>query len=188
MLILVDNYDSFTFNLYQYFGELGHPPHVVRNDENTVQEIIDLNPSRLVISPGPCTPTQAGISIDLITAATNHSIPLLGVCLGHQAIAQALGGTIIKTLPDHGKVSPITHDGTGIFQNIPSPLDVTRYHSLMIQSHTCPKDLTITAQTNDGIIMGVSHKTKPIHGIQFHPESIASQHGMAILKNFCDLS
>jgi len=186
MIVLIDNYDSFTYNIVQYLGDLNVQTEVFRNDKITVDEVLKLNPKGLMISPGPSDPDHAGICLDLVMAANNHDIPLFGICLGHQTIGQAFGGSIIKALPKHGKVSKITHSGKSVFKNIPSPLDVTRYHSLIIEKSTMPKDLLITAETDDGIIMGVTHKTKPIHGVQFHPESIATEHGHAMLKNFTD--
>ena len=184
---MIDNYDSFTFNLVQYFGELGEEVKVVRNDEITLDAIAALNPARLVISPGPCSPNEAGISVPSIERFAGK-IPILGVCLGHQSIGQAFGGRIVhaKTLM-HGKTSQVTHTGTGVFAELPSPYRVTRYHSLVIERETCPKCLDITAWTDDGEIMGVKHKTLPIEGVQFHPESIMTEHGHALLKNFLKL-
>lgn len=184
MIVLIDNYDSFTYNLVQYLGDLGRAPDVYRNDKISVADVLKLKPSAIVISPGPSDPDHAGICLELIAAAANENIPLLGVCLGHQAIGQAFGGKIVRTTPMHGKISSIKHVNKGVFKNVPSPLAVTRYHSLVIERDTCPVDLEITAQTEDGIIMGVVHKHKPIHGVQFHPESIATDHGHAMLKNF----
>jgi anthranilate synthase component 2 len=184
MLLMIDNYDSFTYNLVQYLGELGEEVRVVRNDEVTVDEIARLAPARIVISPGPCTPNEAGVSLPAIGRFAGK-IPILGVCLGHQAIGQAFGGRIVhaKTLM-HGKVSPIHHAGKGVFRGLPSPYDATRYHSLAIERETCPAELEITAWTDDGEIMGVRHRTLAVEGVQFHPESILTEHGHALLRNF----
>ncbi|MDH4395346.1 MAG: aminodeoxychorismate/anthranilate synthase component II [Limnobacter sp.] len=184
MLLMIDNYDSFTFNLVQYFGELGQQVHVVRNDAITVEEALALNPSAICISPGPCDPAQAGISIALIKAAAGK-IPLLGVCLGHQAIGEAFGGKIVraKTIM-HGKTSPVHHKNLGVFEGLPNPLTAIRYHSLAIERSSIPDCLEITAETADGEIMGVRHKTLDIEGVQFHPESILSDRGHDLLKNF----
>jgi anthranilate synthase component II len=181
---MIDNYDSFTYNLVQYFGELGETVKVVRNDEMTVAEIERLSPARIVLSPGPCTPNEAGISLALIDKFKGR-VPLLGVCLGHQAIGQAFGGRVVhaKTLM-HGKVSRIHHSGQGVFRDLPSPYEATRYHSLAIERATCPAELEVTAWTDDGEIMGVRHKSLPVEGVQFHPESILTQHGHALLRNF----
>ena len=187
MIVLIDNYDSFTYNLVQYLGDLSVPCEVFRNDQISVSEVLKLNPKGLMISPGPSDPDHAGICLQLVEAAAEKEIPLFGVCLGHQTIGQALGGNIVKTDPKHGKVSPITHENKSVFKGLPSPFDVTRYHSLIIERDTCPEELEITAETQDRIIMGVAHKTKPIHGVQFHPESIATDHGHAMLKNFTEL-
>ena len=184
MLLMIDNYDSFTYNLVQYLGELGEDVRVVRNDEVTVEEIGALAPERIVISPGPCTPNEAGVSLPVI-ARFAGKIPILGVCLGHQAIGQAFGGKIVhaKTLM-HGKVSPIHHAGTGVFRGLPSPFNATRYHSLAIERASCPAELEITAWTDDGEIMGVRHRSMAVEGVQFHPESILTEHGHALLRNF----
>jgi anthranilate synthase component II len=184
VLLMIDNYDSFTYNLVQYFGELGEDVKVVRNDELTADEIEALAPERLVLSPGPCTPNEAGVSLELIPRFAGR-IPILGVCLGHQAIGQAFGGKIVhaKTLM-HGKVSRIHHAGGGAFRDLPTPFDATRYHSLAIERDSCPDVLEVTAWTEDGEIMGVRHRTLPIEGVQFHPESILTQHGHALLSNF----
>ncbi len=187
MIVLIDNYDSFTYNLVQYFGDLGLEIAVHRNDKISVEQIVDMKPQGVVISPGPSDPDHAGICLEMVTVAANENIPLLGVCLGHQCIGQAMGGKIIKTSPMHGKTSEIVHIGRSVFKGLPSPLEVTRYHSLIIERDTCPSELEITAQTSDGIIMGVKHETKPIHGVQFHPESIATSNGLAMLKNFTEL-
>jgi len=187
-VLMIDNYDSFTYNLVQYFGELGADVETIRNDAITPQEIFArsaaLKPDRIVISPGPCSPNEAGISVALIKAAMGK-IPLLGVCLGHQAIGAALGGKIIraKTLM-HGKTSEVEHTGQGVFKGLANPMTVTRYHSLAIERDTLPAELMITAWTQDGEIMGIQHKTYALHGVQFHPESILSEHGHAMLKNF----
>jgi anthranilate synthase component 2 len=184
MLLMIDNYDSFTYNLVQYFGELGEKVKVVRNDELTVDEVEALKPARVVLSPGPCTPNEAGISLGVIERFKGR-IPILGVCLGHQAIGQAFGGKVVhaKTLM-HGKVSRIHHEGRGVFAGLPTPYDATRYHSLAIERETCPAELEVTAWTDDGEIMGVRHRSLPVEGVQFHPESILTQHGHALLRNF----
>jgi anthranilate synthase component II len=184
MLLMIDNYDSFTYNLVQYFGELGETVKVVRNDEMTVEEIERLSPARIVLSPGPCTPNEAGISLELIDKFKGR-VPLLGVCLGHQAIGQVFGGRVVhaKTLM-HGKVSRIHHSGQGVFRDLPSPYEATRYHSLAIERASCPAQLEVTAWTEDGEIMGVRHRSLPVQGVQFHPESILTQHGHALLRNF----
>ena len=184
MLLMIDNYDSFTYNLVQYLGELGENVKVVRNDELSVDEIERLRAERIVLSPGPCTPDQAGVSLEVIRRLAGKT-PILGVCLGHQAIGQAFGGKVVhaKTLM-HGKVSKIHHGGKGVFAGLPSPYDATRYHSLAIERASCPKDLEVTAWTDDGEIMGVRHRSLPIEGVQFHPESILTEHGHALLKNF----
>lgn len=184
MLLMIDNYDSFTYNLVQYFGELDQEVKVYRNDEINLDQIAILRPQYIVISPGPCTPKEAGISVPLIQRFAGE-IPILGVCLGHQSIGQAFGGKIIhaKQLM-HGKTSPILHNQTGVFQNLPSPFIATRYHSLVIERETLPEVLEITAWTKDGEIMGVRHKIYPIEGVQFHPESILTEHGHSILRNF----
>jgi anthranilate synthase component II len=189
-VLMIDNYDSFTYNLVQYLGELGAQVETVRNDEITAQEILArpaaTRPDRIMISPGPCSPTEAGISVELIQQAAGK-IPLLGVCLGHQAIGAAFGGEIVraKTLM-HGKTSQIEHTGQSVFRDLPSPMTVTRYHSLAVRRETLPADLIVTSWTQDGEIMGMQHKTLPVHGVQFHPESILSQHGHAMLKNFLE--
>ena len=185
-LLMLDNYDSFTYNLVQYFGELGCEVEVVRNDEVTVNEVIARAPDRVVISPGPCTPNEAGISVPLIRALAGK-IPLLGVCLGHQSIGQAFGGHIVhaKQLM-HGKTSPIQHHNMGVFRGLPNPFTATRYHSLVIEKETLPECLEITAWTADGEIMGVRHKTLAVEGVQFHPESILTEHGHDLLRNFLE--
>ena len=187
MIILIDNYDSFTYNLVQYFGDLGTETVVYRNDKITVDEVVALNPKAIVISPGPSDPDNAGICLDLIKRAADENIPLFGVCLGHQSIGQAFGGDIIRIAPMHGKTSDMHHEGDSVFKDLPSPFEATRYHSLTIDPSTLPDCLEVTAKTEDGVIMGVKHKEKPIHGVQFHPESIATQHGHNMLKNFLKL-
>ncbi len=185
MFLLIDNYDSFVYNLYHYLGELGARVEVVRNDAITVEAALARQPQGIVISPGPCDPDRAGICLDLIGKAAGR-VPMLGVCLGHQAIGQAFGGHVGRgPVPMHGKVSAIRHRGTGVFAELPSPLEATRYHSLIVDRDGFPEEtLEITAETDDGIIMGLEHRELPIHGVQFHPESIASEHGHAILRNF----
>jgi anthranilate synthase component 2 len=184
VLLMIDNYDSFTYNLVQYLGELGQDVKVVRNDELSVDEIEALGPERVVLSPGPCTPNEAGVSLALIKRLAGR-VPILGVCLGHQAIGQAFGGKVVhaKTLM-HGKVSQIHHTGKGVFAGLPSPYQATRYHSLAIERASCPADLELTAWTEDGEIMGVRHRTLAVEGVQFHPESILTEHGHALLRNF----
>ncbi|HEX8874796.1 MAG TPA: aminodeoxychorismate/anthranilate synthase component II [Nitrosospira sp.] len=184
MLLMIDNYDSFTYNLVQYFSELGEEVTVFRNDEIEVDEIKRIKPARIVISPGPCTPSQAGISIPLIERC-HGTIPILGVCLGHQSIGQAFGGRIVHAgQVMHGKTSPIFHDNTGLFRGLPNPFHATRYHSLVIERGSLPDCLEITAWTEEGEIMGVRHKTLAIEGVQFHPESILTEHGHKLLANF----
>ncbi len=185
---LIDNYDSFTFNLVHYLGALGADVSVWRNDEISVAEVLAAKPDAIVLSPGPCTPNEAGICLDLVRAAC-ASTPLLGVCLGHQAIGQAFGGEIVRaSAPMHGKLSRITHNSSGIFRGINGPFQATRYHSLLIERSTAPAEFEISAQTDDGAIMGVAHRTLPVHGVQFHPESILSEHGHLMLKNFLELA
>jgi len=184
MLLLIDNYDSFTYNLFHYLGELGEDVKVVRNDQIGVDEALGLKPQSIVISPGPCDPDRAGICLDLIKASAGK-VPLLGVCLGHQAIGQAFGGDVVRApVPVHGKMSRIHHNGTSVFMGLEDGFEVTRYHSLIVDRKTFPAELEITAETDDGLIMGLKHRTHPVHGVQFHPESIASQNGHAMLKNF----
>ncbi len=186
MLLMIDNYDSFTYNLVQYFAELGADVVVYRNDEIGVEQIAEINPDHLVISPGPCTPTEAGISVAAIQRFAGK-IPILGVCLGHQSIGQAFGGKIIHARQlMHGKTSLIHHHGNSVFTGLPTPFTATRYHSLVIERATLPDCLEITAWTDDGEIMGVRHKTLTVHGVQFHPESILTEHGHAMLKNFLE--
>jgi anthranilate synthase component II len=184
MLLMIDNYDSFTYNLVQYFGELGEEVKVVRNDELNVDQIAALRPQRIVLSPGPCTPNEAGVCLGLI-ARLAGKVPILGVCLGHQAIGQAFGGKVVhaRTLM-HGKVSRIHHEGKGVFRDLPSPYDATRYHSLAIERESCPPELEVTAWAEDGEIMGVRHRSLAVEGVQFHPESILTEHGHALLRNF----
>lgn len=184
MLVLIDNYDSFTYNLVHFLGELGARAEVVRNDKATPQEIIARKPSGIVISPGPCDPDQAGICLDLINEV-NGAIPILGVCLGHQCIGQAYGGTIVRSNPVmHGKMSAISHTNSGLFKGLPENFQATRYHSLEIDRGSLPECIEVTAHTSDGVIMGISHRSHPVHGVQFHPESIASQYGHELLRNF----
>ncbi|MBD5802461.1 Anthranilate synthase component 2 [Azoarcus sp. Aa7] len=188
MLLMIDNYDSFTYNLVQYFGELGAQVKVYRNDEITLEQIALMKPEQLVISPGPCTPAEAGISVPAIREFAGK-IPLLGVCLGHQSIGAAFGGKIVhaKRLM-HGKTSPVHHEDVGVFRGLPNPVTCTRYHSLAIERESLPDCLAVTAWTDDGEIMGVRHKTLAVEGVQFHPESILTEHGHAMLKNFLDQS
>ncbi len=184
MLLMIDNYDSFTFNLVQYFGELGEDVRTYRNDEISLEQIEALNPSRICISPGPCTPHEAGVSVPVLKHFAGK-LPILGVCLGHQSIGAAFGGNIIRAQEVmHGKTSPITHTGVGVFKDLPSPYTIIRYHSLAIERTSLPDCLEVTAWTADGEIMGVRHKEFAIEGVQFHPESILSEHGHALLKNF----
>lgn len=187
MIILIDNYDSFTFNLVHYLGELGSEVVVHRNDKIATGDVMAASPDAIVLSPGPCTPNEAGICLELVAAASS-TIPILGVCLGHQAIGQAFGGKVVRA-PElmHGKVSEITHGGDGVFRGINGPFRATRYHSLVVDQTSVPADLAITAEMN-GLVMGLSHRRLPVHGVQFHPESIASEHGHLILKNFLDMA
>ena len=192
MLLMIDNYDSFTFNLVQYFAELGQDVKVVRNDEITVAEIAALKPDHLVLSPGPCSPAEAGVCVPAIKALIGK-LPILGVCLGHQSIGAALGGNIVRArLQMHGKASTLTTDGQGVYQGLPQQFSVVRYHSLVIERETCPSELVVTATSEDGEIMGVRHRelaatSAPLEGVQFHPESILSEHGHAMLRNFLTL-
>nr|WP_294550613.1 aminodeoxychorismate/anthranilate synthase component II [uncultured Rhodopila sp.] len=184
MILLIDNYDSFTFNLYHFLGDVGAQCEVWRNDKLSVPEALAMQPEAIVLSPGPCTPTEAGICLELIAAAAGK-VPLLGVCLGHQAIGQAFGGKVIRApQPMHGKVSAISHTGTDLFAGLPSPFHATRYHSLIVERDGIPDTLVPSAWTGDGLIMAMHHRTLPIFGVQFHPESIASEHGHAVLANF----
>jgi anthranilate synthase component 2 len=188
MILVIDNYDSFTYNLVQYLGELGEEPRVFRNDAVTVDEVVALAPEAIVISPGPCTPAEAGVSTPGIAALAGR-IPILGVCLGHQCIGAALGARVIRGhAPVHGKTSRIHHDGRTIFRGLPSPLVGTRYHSLVIDEAGLPECLEVSARTQDGVIMGVRHRSALVEGVQFHPESVLTEHGHAILKNFLDLA
>ncbi len=188
MLLVIDNYDSFTFNLVQYFGQLGVNMRIFRNDEITPAEAEKLNPDRVLISPGPCTPSDAGVSIDIIKIFAGKK-PVLGVCLGHQAMGQHFGGKVIRAPRQmHGKLSPITHRNTDIFQGLTSPVTATRYHSLLVDRSSFPDCLEITAETSEGEIMGLRHKQFPVFGVQFHPESIATEGGMKILQNFLSLN
>ena len=185
MLLLIDNYDSFTFNLVHYIGELGTECVVRRNDALNVQEAMGLRPDGILLSPGPCDPDRAGICLALTEAAAEADIPLLGVCLGHQTIGQAFGGKVVRANEIvHGKLGAMHHSGKGLFTGLPSPLDATRYHSLIVERATLPDSLEVTAWLEDGTIMGLQHRDKPIHGVQFHPESIRSEHGHALLQNF----
>jgi anthranilate synthase/aminodeoxychorismate synthase-like glutamine amidotransferase len=184
MLLLIDNYDSFTFNLVHFLGDLGARCEVHRNDRLSVEQALDMAPEAIVLSPGPCTPNEAGICLDLIAAAAGR-VPILGVCLGHQAIGQAFGGEVVRApAPMHGKVSRVHHDGSDIFAGIPDGFTATRYHSLVVRRDTMPPELLETARTDDGIVMGLRHRAMPVFGVQFHPESIASEHGHDILRNF----
>jgi anthranilate synthase component 2 len=188
-LLLIDNYDSFTYNLVQFLGDLGADTQVLRNDAATAEEALAMGAAAIILSPGPCAPDQAGICLKLIRLCAQRHVPLLGVCLGHQAIGQEFGGKVIRApQPMHGKVSPVTHDGTSVFTGLPSPFNATRYHSLIVEKSSLPTELRITAETADGLIMGLAHRTLPIHGVQFHPESIASEYGHDILRNFLDLA
>jgi len=185
MLLLLDNYDSFTYNLYQYLSELGADVTVVRNDQVTVADCLAMRPERIVVSPGPCSPAEAGISVDLIKAAAEERIPLLGVCLGHQSIGEAFGGKVVSAGEImHGKTSLVSHDGKGVFAGLPNPFEAIRYHSLAIDPASVPDSLVVTAHSESGVIMGVRHRTLPIEGVQFHPESIMTQSGHDLLRNF----
>jgi len=187
MLLLIDNYDSFTYNLVHYLGELGAATEVYRNDALSVDQALALGPDAIVLSPGPCDPDRAGICVDLVRRAKD-SIPILGVCLGHQAIGQAFGGRIIRApQPMHGKPSQIRHNGKGIFRGLENPFSAIRYHSLVVEASSLPGELEITAETDDGVIMGLSHRELPVHGVQFHPESIDTKFGHDLLRNFLDL-
>jgi anthranilate synthase component II len=187
MILLIDNYDSFTWNLYHFLGDLGAVVEVRRNDSLSADEALALKPDAIVLSPGPCTPNEAGICLDVIAAAAAERLPLLGVCLGHQAIGQAFGAKVVRApTPVHGKVWDVTHGGTDIFAGLPSPFRATRYHSLVVED--LPETLIPTARTADGLVMGLAHRDLPIWGVQFHPESIASEHGHDMLRNFLALS
>lgn len=189
MLLLIDNYDSFTYNLVHYLGELGAEVVVRRNDALDVQEAMAMRPDAIMLSPGPCDPSQAGICLALVHAAAETKMPLMGVCLGHQAIGEAFGGKVIRCHEIvHGKMGQMHHTGQGLFAGLPSPFDATRYHSLIVERDSLPDSLEITAELEDGTIMGLRHKTLPLHGVQFHPESIASEHGHKLLQNFLDMA
>ena len=188
MIVLIDNYDSFTFNLVHSLGELGAEVEVHRNDKVTSAAVIAADPDAIVLSPGPCTPKEAGICLDLIAQAS-ATIPMLGVCLGHQAIGDAFGGKVVRApQPVHGKLSEIRHEGRGVFRGINAPFRATRYHSLVVERDSLPRELTVTADTDGGLVMGLAHTKLPVHGVQFHPESIASDHGHLMLKNFLDIA
>ncbi|GAB4321939.1 MAG: aminodeoxychorismate/anthranilate synthase component II [Candidatus Sumerlaeia bacterium] len=188
MLLIIDNYDSFTYNLVQYLGELGAEATVFRNDRITIDEIRRMAPARIVLSPGPCTPREAGICNDVIRAF-GPSTPILGVCLGHQCMGHVYGGRVVRApAVMHGKTSPIHHDSTGVFAGLPSPFEATRYHSLIVERPTLPDCLIVNAWTDDGIIMGLRHREHPVHGVQFHPESILTKEGKMLLRNFLDLT
>ena len=189
MLLLIDNYDSFTYNLVHYLGELGADVVVRRNDALDTQEAMAMRPDAIMLSPGPCDPAQAGICLSLVHAAAEAKIPLMGVCLGHQAIGEAFGGNVVRCHEIvHGKMGAMQHTGKGLFAGLPSPFDATRYHSLIVERATLPDCLEITAELDDGTIMGLQHKTLPIHGVQFHPESIKSEHGHKLLNNFLEMA
>ncbi len=188
MIVLIDNYDSFTFNLVHYLGGLGADVTVHRNDKVAAEEVIAAEPDAIVLSPGPCTPNEAGICLALIEKAS-AKIPILGVCLGHQAIGQAFGGAVVRApVPVHGKLSEVSHTGAGLFRGINGPFRATRYHSLVVDRASMPAELTVTAETVDCLVMGLAHTSRPVHGVQFHPESIASEHGHLMLKNFLELA
>jgi anthranilate synthase component 2 len=188
MFLLIDNYDSFTYNLFHYLGELRAEVVVRRNDAISPAEALALDPQGIVISPGPCDPDRAGICLDLIAAAAGK-VPILGVCLGHQAIGQAFGGKVVRAeAPMHGKLSEVSHRGEGVFADLPSPFSATRYHSLVVERESLPDVLEVTAETKEGVLMGLQHKELAVHGVQFHPESIASEHGHALLRNFLALA
>jgi anthranilate synthase component 2 len=189
MLLLIDNYDSFTYNLVHYLGELGADVQVHRNDALNVQEAMGLRPEAILLSPGPCDPAQAGICLALTAAAAETGTPLMGVCLGHQTIGESFGGRVVRCHDIvHGKMGAMHHTGKGLFQDLPSPFDATRYHSLTVERNSLPDVLEITAELEDGTIMGLQHKDLPIHGVQFHPESIRSEHGHQMLQNFLDMA
>ncbi len=189
MLLLIDNYDSFTWNLVHYLGELGADVRVLRNDALDVQAAMGMRPQAIVLSPGPCDPDQAGICLPLTLAAAEARVPLLGVCLGHQAIGQAFGGRVVRCHEIvHGKMGTMHHAGQGVFAGLPSPFEATRYHSLVVERESLPASLEVTAWLADGTIMGLRHRDRPVEGVQFHPESIASEHGHALLRNFLDMA
>jgi len=188
MIVLIDNYDSFTFNLFHYLGSLGADVAVYRNDKITTAQVMAMEPEAIVLSPGPCTPNEAGICLDLVVKAS-PTIPLLGVCLGHQAIGQAFGGKVVRApVPLHGKMSIINHSQASVFRGINGPFKATRYHSLVVERASLPRELMLTAETDDHLVMGLMHESLPTHGVQFHPESIASEHGHLMLKNFLDIA
>jgi len=185
---LIDNYDSFTFNLVHYLGELGADVRVWRNDARTAEQVMEETPDAIVLSPGPCTPNEAGVCLDLVRKASD-SIPILGVCLGHQTIGQVFGGDVVRApAPMHGKLSRVSHNSQGLFRGLNGPFQATRYHSLVIKRDTAPEELEITAETDDGLIMAVAHRLRPVYGVQFHPESVASEHGHRLLGNFLELA
>ncbi|MHB1220323.1 MAG: anthranilate synthase component II [Alphaproteobacteria bacterium] len=187
MFLLIDNYDSFTYNLFHFLGELGAEIEVRRNDKVTAEEAVAMKPRGIILSPGPCDPDRAGVCLPLTALAAERDIPLLGVCLGHQTIGQIFGGKVVRAPePMHGKLSAIHHEGQSVFRGLPNPIMATRYHSLTVEA--IPDVLSVTARAQDGVVMGLAHKTKPIHGVQFHPESIASEHGHDLLRNFLDLA
>jgi anthranilate synthase/aminodeoxychorismate synthase-like glutamine amidotransferase len=188
VLLVIDNFDSFTYNLVQYFGQLGVEQRVFRNNEISAEVALALNPDRVLLSPGPCTPSDAGVTLDIIRAFAGRK-PIFGVCLGHQAVGQAFGGKVVRApAPVHGKLSQIRHRGAGIFRGINAPFQATRYHSLVVERASLPEELTVTADTDDGLVMGLAHTRLPVHGVQFHPESIASQCGHDLLRNFLALA
>jgi anthranilate synthase component II len=188
MILLIDNYDSFTFNLVHYLGGLGAKVAVYRNDKIGVEDALACKPDAIVLSPGPCTPNDAGICLDLIERASSK-VPIFGVCLGHQAIGQVFGGQVVRApVPVHGKLSVIHHNAEGVFRGVNGPFQATRYHSLIVDRKNLPQDIVVTAETDDHLIMGLRHRTFPVHGVQFHPESIASEHGHLILRNFLDMA
>lgn len=187
MILVIDNYDSFTYNLVQYLGELGAEMKIFRNDKITVEEAVALKPDNVLVSPGPCSPKEAGVSCDIIREF-GPRVPLLGVCLGHQSLGEVYGGTVVRAgRLMHGKVSPIQHKGNSVFKGLPSPFDATRYHSLIVARESLPSCLTVTAETAEGEVMGLQHTDFPVHGVQFHPESILTEHGKTLLQNFLDL-